>query len=395
MVNGPRQSGKTSLLRLLHAELGGDYATLDDARVLRVARTDPGGFVREARRPLFIDEVQRGGNPLVLAIKSAADLDPARGNFVLAGSTRFLFEPRLSESLAGRALFVDLWPFSQGEVAGARTEDFVTHLFAGPERLLAMHVPIESRGAIFERVTRGGMPDVLTMSSRDRRDVLNAYVRTLASRDIAELGRVPTIADLPTIMRLIAARTAQEVNVGGLAQSFGLTPDVMRRLLTMLESVYFHHRLPAWSRNLTAKSVRKPKLHLIDSGLAALLCGADTDRLRRPGDTQSGPLLETFVVGEFCRQLTWSATEAFPYHWRDRDGAEVDLVLETASGELAGIEVKAALDHDNSDFRGLRLLRDRLGDRFRVGVLLHCGDRIQWVGDRLLAMPIASLWATG
>ena len=133
IVNGPRQSGKTVLMRMLRESTGGSWNTLDDAKALLAARRDAGGFVRESERPLFVDEVQRAGEPFILAVKAAVDLDNTPGQFYLAGSTRFLFEPRLSESLAGRALFVDLWPLSQGEIEGTADEDFVTWAFAGFE----------------------------------------------------------------------------------------------------------------------------------------------------------------------------------------------------------------------------------------------------------------------
>jgi uncharacterized protein len=152
VVNGPRQAGKTSLLRLLQAELGGEYQSLDDATVLRAARSDPAGFVLESGRPTFIDEVQRGGDPLVLAVKSAVDRVPTPGQFILAGSTRFLFEPRLSESLAGRAVICDLWPFSQGEIEGRIGEDFVSRAFRGVRSLLELDIAGETRARTFERV---------------------------------------------------------------------------------------------------------------------------------------------------------------------------------------------------------------------------------------------------
>jgi uncharacterized protein len=392
IVNGPRQSGKTSLLRLLHDDLGGSFSSLDEAAVLRVTRTDPGGFVREAARPTFVDEVQRGGDPLVLAIKAAVDRNDDRGQFVLAGSTRFLFEPRLSESLAGRALFVDLWPFSQGEIEGHR-EDAVATLFAGPDAIASSTCAGESRLDTFRRVCRGGMPEVVLADEDDRRELLGAYIRTLVSRDAPEVARVPGSVDLRSVVGAVAARTAQELNVTSLAQSIGVSGDVMARLLRMLETVYLIHRVPAWSRNLTAKSVRRPKVHVVDSGVAAVLCGVDAERLRRPEATISGALLETFVVGEIARQLTWSSVEAQLFHFRDRDGAEVDLVLERPSGEIVGIEVKAAHDVNAADLRGLRVLRDRTGDRFAAGVVLHCGEQIRWLEDRLLAVPVSFLWA--
>jgi uncharacterized protein len=393
VINGPRQSGKTVLLRVLHEGSGGTLYSFDDARSLRPARIDPGGFVRESSRPTFIDEVQRAGNPLVLAIKAAVDESSKPGQFVLAGSTRFLFEPRLSESLAGRALFVDLWPFSQGEIDQTELEDFATIAFRGPEALMDLTVRAESRLETFERVCRGGMPTAIGLSRRDRRDFLGAYARTLSSRDVAEMGRIPSTVDLLTLTRAIAGRTAGEHNVSALARSFGCSPEVMTRMLGLLESVYVHYRLPAWSRNLTSKVARKPKIHMTDSGLAAALCGVDAEMLRRPEATVSGAVLETFVVGELSRQLTWSDSEATMFHWRDRDGAEVDVVLELPTGPVVGIEVKAALDIDASSVRGLRTLRDRLGDRFVAGVILHCGDRVQWVEDRLIAMPVSALWA--
>jgi uncharacterized protein len=329
----------------------------------------------------------------VLAVKAAVDEDNTRGQFVLAGSTRFLFEPRLSDSLAGRALFVDLWPLSQGEIEQTR-DDVVTTLFNGPDAVRSLRCVPESRLDTFRRVCRGGMPEVIDMTPRERSELLRAYVRTLASRDAPEVGRLPRTVDLTTVIQAIAARTAQEFNGQALGSTLGLSGDVMRRVTTMLETVFVHYAVPAWSRNFTSKAIRRPKLHMVDSGVAAVVCGVDAERLRRPEETISGALLETFVAGEISKQLTWSETEARLFHWRDRDGAEVDLVLERPSGEVACIEVKAARDVDPTDTAGLRTLRDRLADRFTVGVVLHCGDTVRWLDDRILAAPISLLWAS-
>jgi uncharacterized protein len=392
VVNGPRQSGKTVLLRMLHQSTGGSWHSLDDAKTLLVARRDAGGFVRESQRPLFVDEVQRAGNPFILAVKGAVDVDNRPGQFYLAGSTRFLFEPRLSESLAGRALFVDLWPLSQGEIGQRAIEDFIAQAFSGPESLLARTVQGESRRATMERVCRGGMPQAIGLSERNRREFLGGYARTIASRDVTEIGRLPVSFDLPTLMRVLAGRTSAELNTSEIARLVGATPDVVKRVLAMLETVYFHYLVPAWSRNLTAKAIRRPKLHITDSGLATALCGTNADALGKPESSIGGAFLESFVVGEVARQLTWSETEASLFHWRDRDGAEVDIVLERPSGEIVGIEVKAAFDVDASDARGLRALRDRLGDNFVNGIVLHCGDRVQRLDDRIVAVPVSALW---
>jgi uncharacterized protein len=393
IVNGARQSGKTVLLTELHRQLGGSWNSLDDAKTLLAARRDSGGFVQENDRPLFVDEVQRGGDPLILAVKWAVDRNDTPGQFVLAGSTRFLFEPRLSESLAGRALFVDLWPLSQGEIERTHTEDFPTMAFSGIDALVAFAGVGESRRSTMERVTRGGMPQAIRLAGRSRREFLTAYARTIGSRDAAEIGRLPTAFDLPTLMRVLAGRTSSELNTSEIARVVGASPDVIKRVLTMLETVYFHYRVPAWSRNLTSKAVRSPKFHLTDSGLAAALIGVDAAALQRPDEPVSGALLETFVVGELARQLTWSDTEASLYHWRDRDGNEVDLVLEQPNGDIVGIEIKAAHDVNFADAKGLRVLRDRLGDQFISGIVLHCGNEPRRIDERIVALPINAVWA--
>jgi uncharacterized protein len=393
IVNGPRQSGKTVLMGKLHQSLGGSWNSLDDAKTLLAARRDSGGFVRENARPLFVDEVQRGGDPLILAVKWAVDQNDQPGQFVLADSTRFLFEPRLSESLAGRAMFVDLWPLSQGEIQRTLSEDFPTVAFRGSTALMNVDVRGEIKMQTMERVCRGGMPQAVRLTGRNRREFLGAYARTLGSRDAAEIGRLPSAFDLPTLMRVLAGRTSSELNTSEISRVVGASPDVTKRVLTMLETIYFHYRVPAWSRNLTAKAVRSPKLHITDTGLAAALLGVDADMLRRPNAPLSGALLESFVVGELARQLTWSDTEASLYHWRDRDGTEVDLLLERPNGEIVGIEVKAAHDVNFADTKGLRALRDRLGDQFITGIVLHCGDRAHRIDDRIVALPINTLWS--
>jgi predicted AAA+ superfamily ATPase len=395
VINGPRQSGKTALLGLLSRRLGGTYVTLDRAVDLRSARTDPGGFVTGFDEPLYIDEVQRGGDPLVLAVKYEADRTNRRGRFVLAGSTRFLTEPRLSESLAGRARFVDLWPLSQGEID--RTPDsFVDVTFVEPDRIGRHQPAVLTRRDVFERVCRGGFPEaVLAASPADRRDFLADYARTITAKDVRELAALEHTASLRTILNLLAARTATEMNLADLARELGLPAPTVRRYMPLFETIYAHHVVPAWSRNLTAKVVRRPKIHMTDTGLAAHLLGVDPVGLARPGATHAGHLLESFVAGEIARQLTWSETEATLHHWRDRNGIEVDLLLETPNGQVVGVEVKASVDVHQADFGGLRTLERRLGDQFVAGLVMHCGDRPRPFGTRLWSVPVASLWTVG
>lgn len=391
IVNGPRQSGKTALLGVLREKMGGTYVSLDTTSDLRSARSDPGGFIGDLERPAFIDEVQRGGDPLVLAIKGAVDRNRARGQFVLAGSTRFLTEPRLSESLTGRARFVDLWPLSQGEIDGT-PDGFVDAAFDLDALAGTAPSPL-TRSQIFERVCRGGFPEaVRTHTVADRRDFFADYVRAITMRDVRELADLEHTGALRSLVRLLGARTATELNITDLARVLGLPAATMRRYLPLLETIYLHHTIPAFTRNLTAKVVRRPKVHLVDSGLAAHLMGAGAPALSRVQAVNAGPLLESFVAGEIARQLTWSKTPATLHHWRDRDGFEVDLVLEADDGRVVGVEVKAAVDVSERDFAGLLALQRRVGPDLVGGILLHCGERPRRFGPGLLALPISSLW---
>lgn len=392
VINGPRQSGKTVLLRQLHQLHGGTFVNLDEADLRAAALADPVGLIAGAPRPIYVDEVQRAGNALILAIKSAVDRDRTPGQFVLAGSTRFLTVPALSESLAGRAAIVDLWPFSQGELI-KRTETFVDRLFGDPRPILRQDLPALDRVAYMERLCAGGFPEAVSKSTPRGRSVwFDAYVRTVTMKDIEEFTRIRQADELPHLLRALGAQTAQELNIAQLARSTKFSESTLRNYLPLLETVYLIHRVSGWSRNLTAKQKRRPKLHLTDSGLAAWLQGADATALARPTSRGAGPLLETFVVGEIRKQIGWSGTDVSLHHLRDRDGLEIDLLLEARDGRVVGIEVKAGQTISDDDFRWLRRVSARLGEQFAQGIVLHTGTRSLSFGDDLMALPVCALW---
>ncbi len=394
IVNGPRQAGKSTLLGRVATE--GPLVTLDDRATLRAARTDPTGFVDGYPKPLRIDEIQRGGDPLILAIKADVDREhTSTGRYLLAGSSRFLTVPQLSESLAGRARIIDLWPLSQSEIERtADTTTLVDHLFGTTASLRALDPPVCQRDEVLERLVEGGFPSVLRISSqRARGDWFDDYVTTLIRRDLTELSRIRQAVDLPRLLALLAARTSAELNIAALARDAQLGEDATRAYLALLETLYLIFQLPAWSTSATTRAKRRMKLHFVDSGIAANLLGATVDSLRIPTAAHTGPLLETFVASECARLSTWSATRCRLSHFRDQSKREVDLVLEGRDGRVAAVEVKAALDVDESDFRHLAYLRDRLGERFANGVVLHLGQRPLPFGDRLTSLPVSALWA--
>lgn len=389
VVNGPRQSGKSELLKLVADEKVGSYVTLDEPIELRSARLDPSGFLSGLSRPFLIDEIQRGGDPLVLAIKRVLDSDRQSGQCVLAGSTRFLFEPRISESLAGRVRFVELWPLAVGEIEGS-PQRFIDMAFSGH---LESYTPNPvARREIGSMIVRGGFPEVVTQpTERFRQAFFADYANTLTQRDIRELSSVHRTTDLLTVLRLIAARTANELNVASFAQDAGLGPETTRRYLPLLATLYLHHLLPAWSNNFSSRAVRRPKIHFTDTGLACHLLGVGVDRFTKH-EPILGHLFETFVVNEIIKQITWNESPVRAFHWRDRNGAEVDLVLERTDGSVFAIECKLADDTGPDDFQGLRILRDHLGERFVGGIVLHLGNRVRSFGDRLSSVPVDAVW---
>ncbi len=394
LVNGARQSGKTTLLRQVHRRTGGTIVSLDNPADLRQARLDPTSFVNDTPKPLFIDEIQRGGDPLVLAIKAAVDIDSKPGRFYLAGSTRFLHEPRLSESLAGRVRIVDLWPLSQGELHGGH-DRLIDAVFDDPASLLELSpADLPARSDYARRVTAGGFPGLAVLEDeRLRSELLDDYVRTIVQRDVRELSRIRQVPELDRMVRLLAARTAQELNVSGLANELAIERHTVSTYLALLDTLYLHHEIRPFSRNLSARVVRRPKLHLVDSGLAANLNGFTAARLANPTESAFGALLETFVAGEVAKQLTWSSTQADSTHFREHSGAEVDLVIEARDGRVLAIEVKGSVAVDADDLRHLRSFRRLVGeDRFVAGIVLYCGDRVRRLGDGFVAVPIAALW---
>jgi uncharacterized protein len=394
VLQGARQVGKSTLAELLAAEVGGQIVTLDREEDLSAALDDPGLFLESLGTPAVIDEIQRAGDPLVLALKQRLDRSRRPGQYVLTGSTNFLTTPTISESLAGRIDLITLWPLSIGELTGG-TDSLVDRAFDGVDSLLAHVGATPTRANYLELLCRGGYPEPQRLSDRSRRRWFERYVETVLRREVesaADLRRFDALLDMA---RLLIATTGSELVVSRLADNLGIDRATAETYEPWIETTFLVHRLPAWSRKVASRVVRRPKLHVCDTGLAAGIIGKGPEALTRVNDPSVGPLVESFVVAEIAKQLTWSDTSARLHHLRDADGLEVDAIIESADGRVVTVEVKSSTVPRAQDAAPMAALRDRLdrvGADFVAGVVLHTGDRRVSLGDRLVGLPIADLW---
>lgn len=387
LIHGPRQSGKTTLARLVGAELGYEYVTFDDDVQRAAAQADPVGYVADLPQRIILDEVQRVPE-LFISLKAAVDADRVPGRFVLTGSANVLLVPQLAESLVGRMEILRLHPLSQAELAGNEP--------AFLSRVLTGDLPARTSGhrlgrALADRVAGGGYPAALARSTSRRRAAwYRDYVDTLVQRDVQDLARIKALDALPRLVTLVAGQSATLLNVSELAAPFQLTRPTIREYLTVLRGVFLVDELPAWHTNRLKRLVKTPKIHLADTGLLCAVLGIGADALWQDRSL-FGRVLETFVYLELRRQASWADVDITFSHYRDKDQVEVDVVMESG-GRTAGVEVKAAATVKSDDFVGLRRLQRAAGDRFTAGVLLYDGDATVGFGDRMHAVPISALW---
>lgn len=316
------------------------------------------------------------------------DRDRRPGRFILTGSANVLLAPKLSDSLAGRMELMRLHPLAQCEVAGTASR-FLDALFRAGFKARRYE---RLGGELAERIVAGGYPAALARGTgRRRRDWYRAYIETLVQRDVRDLTRISALDALSRLLQLAAGHTARLLNVSELAAPFHLSRPTIRDYVTLLERIFLIELLPPWHVNRLSRLIKTPKLHLGDTGLGASLLGVDHVALMKDR-ALLGEFLETFVFQELRRQASWHEHAINFHHFRDKDGYEVDIVLEREGRDIAGVEIKAAATVTEADFRGLRKLKDAGGVRFAAGVVLYDGESAVRFGDDLFAVPIRALW---
>lgn len=390
LVNGPRQSGKSTLVRALAQQQGRRYLTLDDRVTLAAARQDPAGFLAGLKGPVVLDEIQRAPD-LFLDLKARVDQDRSPGQFLLTGSANVLLLPRLADSLAGRMEILTLWPLSGGELAGDPFFNRADALWAGEP--LSRALPPCDRETLVTHVVQGGFPEVVSRGTDRRRQAwVDAYVDTLLQRDIRDLAQIDQLLELPPLLSLLAARSGSLSNMAELSRSMGLPLTTLRRYVGLLQTLFLMDAVPAWSRNAGKRLVKTPKLYMADTGLLCGLNGWTTSSLTSALGLP-GALVETFVANQLARHLAFSAQRLSIWHYRSQAGQEVDFLLEDRQGRLMGVEVKASATVDASDFKGLRHLQQTEPERFHCGYVMYAGREVVAFSPSLVALPLSWWWA--
>lgn len=378
VVTGSRQTGKSTLALDL-APASRRYWSLDDLDVLDSARRDP-DLLTGGDQPVTLDEVQREPD-LLLAVKRAIDRHRRPGQFLLTGSANLLLMRQVSESLAGRASYLTLWPMTRreqsglgrcglwDELLGARDEEWLDLLAEQPDAAEDWHA----------LARRGGFPSpaVHLQTAQERAIWFDGYVRTYLERDLQDLSAIAALPDFRRLMQAACLRLGQLLNQTELGRDVALPQPTVHRYLNLLEASYMLIRLPAYATNRTKRLIKSPRLYWGDTGLALHLAGS-----AEPG----GAHLENLVLHDLLAWRDARLERAEVFYWRTAIGEEVDLVIESG-GRLLPIEIKATGRPRLADTKHLRTFRSEYGRKARAGLLLHTGRTLEWLAPDVLAVP--------
>lgn len=394
ILEGPRAVGKSTLLREIAAGSAVDIIDLDEVDVRHRVESDPQGYVT-LRRPVLIDEYPKIPD-LLQHIKAQLNKDGSPGQFVLTGSASREANRSGLDALVGRHVDVPVLPLAQNEIEGFGG-NFVEEAFDDIEAVRSSGRSSTSRESYIRRVLTGGFPLMLRREDRnDRHEQFKQYVDQSINYGLTNLYEIRERDSLERLLYRYAAQTGQILNIRGAAGDVELKRGTAENYTRLLELLFLIYRLPAWKAT-DQGPVSRPKLHMVDSGVGGRLLRLTAERIGSGEPlfrSRYGHLLETFVVGEVRKMITWMDGPYGLGHWRDRKGSEVDLVVERLEDEaVVGLEVKAASRVRPDDWKGLRLLRDRLGPRFRAGVVMYTGEMPYRLGERICAMPIDKLWS--
>lgn len=383
LINGPRQSGKTTLVKEYSPSL--PYYTLDDDNVLNAVKQDPVGFVGRLDRAI-IDEIQRAPE-LLRAIKHAIDNNRQPGRFLLTGSANLLALPQIGDSLAGRMEILTLFPLSLAEIQ-RRDNHFITYALnqSWPNEA----APPAQSEVILQALT-GGYPEMLTRPSFERRDAwAKSYIKAIVERDVKDISSIEKLVEMPRLLEVLAQQSGKLTNFTQIGGQLNLDTKTAQKYISLLETLFLVHQLRPWHDNTLSRIIKTPKIHFLDSGLLACLNRMTIESVNTD-KSSFGSLLETWVYGELLKMCTNNDEPWNIYYYRDKDQVEVDFILENHARKVIGIEVKAGQTIFNQDFRGFRKLATLAGNNWQSGIILYNGNQCLSFGEKLWAIPFSFL----
>lgn len=391
-LNGPRQAGKSTLVRrMAQNEYTAEYVTFDNATQMAAASASPEDFLHNRKGAVIIDEVQMVPG-LFRVLKQEVDelrltdKKNSNGRFLLTGSANVMALPKLSDPLVGRMSVKTLYPLSGCEVFAGRG-DFLGSLFAADFSVLwGGGIPLG------EVICSATFPEISGKGSRGGGEWFDGYLTTILMRDVRVIAELEKIGLLPTMLRILASRAGSLMNDAAISRDMGLNAVTSKSYRGILQAMFLCFDVRPWYRNIGKRLVKSSKGYLVDSLLLCHLLDWNLDDLRRQKPDLYGHVVENFVATELLKLLSFSDVKASLYHFRTSDGKEVDFVLERPDGSLAGIEVKSTSRVGSGDFKGLKVLQKNTGEDFLCGIVLYTGDDIVPFGKNLYAVPISALW---
>jgi hypothetical protein len=295
---------------------------------------------------------------------------------------------RVADSLAGRLEVIKLFPLSECEIQN-KPSNFLL-------KLLKTEVPqtknIRIQDGLIEKVSKGGFPEALERTVESRRMAwFQQYITSIIQKDLKELADIEHLNIVSKLIQLFSNQAAQLLDYTAVAKNLELSRQTVKRYIELLKQLFIFQELPAWHSNQNKRLIKTPKIHMIDTGLLCGLNRISYDKLRENRQL-FGHLLENYVFCELQKMASWLDEPLCFYHYRDKDKVEVDIVIETVSGGVIGIEVKAGATIDKSDFQGLMRLKRSVGSKFKIGILLYDGDHTNQFDERIYSVPIGSIW---
>ncbi len=377
-INGPRQSGKTTLQKKIATNKNMKYYTFDDTDIFNTASSDPKGFIEYISKTenIAIDEVQMIPE-IISPIKMYVDERNRKGMFLLTGSSDMFKNSKIKESLAGRMVSFNLYPLSYSEI-NKRDINIIDKLFSDDFNTFDIDFESISKEEFISAVINGGYPEVYNLPTKAKKAWYDFYIKARITKDIASIEnvQVETLSHLAKLLKVLAGQVSSLVNYTSIAKSIGITDKTVAKYVKILEALYIIKLIPSYSNNILKQVTKSPKVHFIDSGLASYLLNTSVESSMLGQNQHLGNLVETFVYTELIKHQANSNEDIEIYHFRDTTQKEVDFVLESSLGDIVAIEVKSSSTLKSEYFKGLLALAKTIGTKNFKGIVFYGGDKV-------------------